>query len=232
MRTIISAAAIAAALIAAPLAAKPPAAFRAQNEVPSLVGRQIRAIQEVHVLGRCLANRNPSEARKYLAAARGSAEEAAAHRVLLPFRETLCPLGASIRLAPLIMRGSVAEAMYKADYPGEPAMAPGRQADPVAVGPPGARLQWTNSTPRDQGEAGERIARCYVGRNPVDVHRFLQTRPGSREELRSLRSLAPEIGPCLPSAGLVTLNSLLLRASLANALYAHVRSRSLAPGGI
>jgi hypothetical protein len=122
----------------------------------------------------------------------------------------------SIRIDMLFFRGGIAEALYEASAQAQAAVsAPAIEEKPSAV----EGLLWSNATPRDGGAAGHLIARCYAREDRPLIHQLLQTKPGSKNETRVLRAIAPELAPCLPRGKAVTLNSMLMRGSLAEALY-------------
>gem|GEM_PF-6297658 len=218
---LLAAAIAAATLIAVPAPAPALAQYGVQREVPRPTRQQVVALNELHFLAACIVTQNRRTAEAYVLAAPGSKARQGLYDRLMLHDTSSCLNVPRARMTGGFFAGALAEALYRTGSPPEPAnAAPAAAAAPAGREP---RLQWTNATPRDGGAAGDRMAACYVRANAGTTHRFLQTRPGTGEEMNALRAMAPEFAPCLPGGGIV-LNSILMRASLAEALYRQTRS--------
>lgn len=218
LRALVCLAVLAVGVTGAVASARLPAAYRAQEDVPKFPRPLAKAVEEAHVWIGCLARQKPDLARQFLAAPAGSRAEWDLFEALNPDSQSYCARVLSIRIEMPFFRGALAEAAYENGNPAVPAAT----AAALSANPRG-RLQWANATPRDQGRAGELIARCYAPQHPAAVHRLLETRPGSREERDGLRAIAPALASCLPDDQAALLNPILVRSSLAYALYQHTR---------
>jgi hypothetical protein len=100
------------------------------------------------------------------------------------------------------IRGAVAEGMYKRVVSG--------RASPL-----------TSLTASDEPVLDlHGFARCYVAGHAEKAHTLLvETRLGDRDEIKAVRDMAPDFGPCLPQGVEVRLNPPEVRMAIAEALY-------------
>jgi hypothetical protein len=153
-------------------------------------------------LGECLVQRKQAHAASFLATTPGSGDEGKAVRALLGNSTSCTPRNSRLSLPRDIIRGAVAEAMYRRSY---------RAAPPVgesgAVRPAGAL---------DLAE----FSRCVVLSSPQEVHALITgTLLGSREEYDAVVRFAPQMQQCLPKSKSPQMVAPLVRLALADALY-------------
>jgi hypothetical protein len=154
-------------------------------------------------MGQCFGQRKQALAARFLATTPGTPQEGTAVRALLGNSTSCTPRNSRLSLPRDIIRGAVAEAMYRRAHAGSP---------PAGAG---AATPTSATTLVD-------FSRCVVEQNPREVHDLLTTtRLGSREEHAAVVRLAPRLRQCLPSSKNLEVVAPLLRLSLANALYDH-----------
>jgi hypothetical protein len=175
------------------------------SEGVSYMGQE-ETFSAIRQLGTCLVQRRQQDASALLATAPGSQQEASAVRVLIGRHTACAPRNSRMGLPRDVIRGSIAEAMYRRLGLAAPS------ADPTA--------------PRDgaKPESLVEFARCVVRASPQEVHDLLtSTRLGTRAEHQAMLSMAPQLRGCLPSSDNLQLAAPLVRLSLADALYDRAR---------
>ena len=156
----------------------------------------------VRGFGACFAKENPAEALALIATEPDSKAEAAVYKRMSRGESKICLTDTSIRVPVPLIRGSIAEGLYKRGVPLPPELV-------LAPLPPGA-------TVRTLGEA----ARCYAAGHRVEAENLLaETVPGSKKERAALDAMAAGFFDCLPrSAQKRAFNPTQIRFRLAEAL--------------
>jgi hypothetical protein len=131
-------------------------------------------------------------------------------------RRTMCAGFRSMRIDNLVLRGAIAESLWRWEERRE------RSAGPLAPPEPATTLDspaWL---------AG--IARCVVERDGEAVARVMATRPGTSASRRALASLGAEIEACTPrERGRFDAHPLTLRGALGEPFYLSRRAGAEAP---
>ena len=130
-----------------------------------------------------------------------------------------CLAGNNERLAfqASLLRGAVAEGLYRDDFPTRPALVP--DTDPEFA--PRKFMAADDVDP----EAGLRsavfhgFAACVVDAAPLQAHDLLQTEAASGEERTAFAAMADALSICLPQGESFEIQPHRLRAALAEALY-------------
>jgi hypothetical protein len=191
--------------------------YPVQADVPSLPGAQVTAMSGLQEMANCLVAGNGPAAMALLAAEPGSIEETRARKRLMPSNETPClRFVPDLRMENTLLRGSLAEVLYEDKFGAPPAATAAASSE---ASPSGGKVMWTNSTPADKGVASYLVAKCYVRRDPAGSHALLATTVGSKEERAALRGMSPDFSACTSSGRTATLNRLILRYAVAEALY-------------
>lgn len=158
-------------------------------------------MQDLSNVGTCLVRRKAAQAEAFIAAPMGSPAEAAAYKALVG-RSTSCLRDlSSMSVAQPLLRGAIAEALYKARFSG------GAPAAPAAAAAPSADLM-------------SQFADCYARAHPQEVHALVtRTRITTKEERAALSRMAPGFGPCLPSGVRIELRPSYVRLAFIEAFY-------------
>jgi hypothetical protein len=132
-------------------------------------------------------------------------------------RRTICARFRSMRIDNLVLRGALAEALWRWETRRE------RSAGPLAAPPSAAAA---SGRPALLAQAG----RCLVEATPDGVARLMATRPGTRGSQRALAAMSEQIDECRP-AGLPAweVHPLALRGAVGEAYYLKVRNASGSP---
>lgn len=118
------------------------------------------------------------------------------------------------------LRGAIAEAYYRRDFP-----------QGIAASPPpaDAAVAWAAPRPSDgeitQGEMIHAMGRCVVLRKPAEVRAMLQTAPLSPAERTAMRALQADLSACLDSNVSFNASRQALRAILAEAALHYAESQ-------
>jgi len=167
-------------------------------------------------MGSCLYGKERVAARGLLRSVPGSTDEAR-RMAALHSRLEECVNGdaEAVRSTNLILRGAVAEGIFLAMFPADPA-APA--ADRPSLPP-----SWMDAYAKDPSIgptlALHQLAGCVVRAAPADASRLVRTTPGSAEESTSFQAITPRLGPCVNQGRSFSSNKTTLRALLAEALY-------------
>ena len=171
-------------------------------------------------MGECFAKTKAEHAKELLATEPRSQAEANAASSLLG-RYTVCLRhGNRIRLTTDVLRGAVAEALYKKEFSAAP---------PPVLGSAVSGMSEVASA------GGHRLltsfARCYASIQPESVHRLLTTtKLGGKQERAELSTMKPDFARCLPPNSAFNFHPSDVRLAMAEALYR--RSSALRAGQI
>jgi hypothetical protein len=191
--------------------------YPVQADVPRLPAPQVRAMSGLEEMANCLVAGSGAAAMDLLATVPGSREEGRARTRLLPSNETPClRYVPNLRMENTLLRGSLAEVLYEDKFG---SLSAATEAGSFPTSLPGAKVMWTSSTPTDKGAASSAVAKCYVRHDPAGGHALLAARVGSKEERAALKRMAPGFSSCAAPAKAATLNPLLVRGAVAEALY-------------
>lgn len=154
-------------------------------------------------MGDCIAHRKTEQATAFLAAEPGSAEETRIFKGLFNRAYNGCMQRfVSVTFVRAHLRGSIAEALYRENVEDrDPAWRP-QVAEPETV------------------VSLHDFAQCYISTHYAKAQNLLdETRLATDEELRVMRTMAADFGPCLPQGREVTLKPIDIRLAIAEAMY-------------
>jgi hypothetical protein len=127
-------------------------------------------------------------------------------------RRTICARFRTMRVDNLVLRGAIAEALYRWEE------RRGRSAGPLVPPPPAPAAAGAPALLAQMG-------RCVVERDPEAAARVMATRPGTGAARRALAGLSGRVGACMPT-GLRAreIHPLTLRGALGEPYYHRRRS--------
>jgi hypothetical protein len=132
-------------------------------------------------------------------------------------RRTICARFRSMSIDNLVLRGAIAEALFRWE---------GRRRRPA--GPLAAAPLPLDASARPAVLA--QMGRCVVERDPDGAGRVMATRPGTRSSRRAVAALAEQIDGCLPSGLRASgIHPLALRGALGEPYYHRRRSQGRTP---
>lgn len=163
------------------------------------------AWNELSDFGRCYASNERSDAMKLVTTKAGSAEEAQTYKQLFGKANQYC-LGSvtSMRASSMMVRGSIAEGLYKK-----------RIAVP-------ANLAVATAPAVEQVHNLSEAALCYAGRNRGEAQSLVDgTKAGSKEEYAAIGALWDRFGECIPQTARksMQIEVTLVRFRIAEALW-------------
>lgn len=166
---------------------------------------------------RCIVDRQPDRARNLLGTVPGTRQE---RLILDSFQSRLDQcfprLEGGISFPSVIMRGIIAEEVFVRDFPaGLPQAAP--TSESIAAW---YRLVHLEDEPAVAALVLE-SARCAVAKSPADAAQLVASTPLSAEERAALATLAPVVGDCVDQGVNFHFSRQMLRAALAQGLYAY-----------
>lgn len=155
--------------------------------------------------GRCYASTERKDALRLVATRPGSVEEAQTYKDLFGKSDQPC-LGSitEMRISHLMVRGAIAEGLYKKKVLVPPELA-------VAAAPSVGQV-------RSMSDA----ALCYVGGHSGEAQSLINgTVPGSNKEYEAMTALFPAFAECVPPAarGKMQVEATLIRFRIAEALW-------------
>jgi hypothetical protein len=154
---------------------------------------------------RCVAERQPAQARALIVADYRTDAYRDARRRLATSQRGCLPAGSRLRMGGILFAGGMAETLLAAAAP---------------RGSLGARTALNPAiAPFHALDQGEVMNVCVVRAAPAEVEALLASEPGSAGEGAALRAVSPHIGPCLAAGTEMRLNRLGLRAMLALTAY-------------
>ncbi|HEX8579441.1 MAG TPA: hypothetical protein VF655_07580 [Allosphingosinicella sp.] len=153
------------------------------------------------VFGRCYAKEEPEKALRLLATEPSSRGEAQTYIALFKKSDEYCLGDVSSMSADLaLVRGAIAEGLFKANVPLPPAM--------VLPAPAPAEVR---------NLAG--AARCYAAAHREEVGKLIaSTKPGSKAEYEAVSALMPDFFKCVPEGAKFSFGATVIRFRLAEAL--------------
>ncbi|HEY0014215.1 MAG TPA: hypothetical protein VGB79_15335 [Allosphingosinicella sp.] len=137
-------------------------------------------------------------------------------------RRTVCARFRYMRIDNLVLRGAVAEALWRWEDRRQ------RSAGPIAAS--GAASAAPAPSAADRPALLAQLGRCVVEHDPRGAARVMATRPGTRASTDALAALSARVAACAPP-GLRTrnLHPLTLRGALGEPYYLKARNASAAP---
>jgi hypothetical protein len=180
------------------LAAAAPAATPPANSDP-------QSLRALHVIGACVADRLPWDARAVLALDYRTPEYADKLKTIGDRAGRCVRTNAQLRSSGVLFAGALAEAMLKTHV---------KQKDLAS------RLAFDPARPAIEARsAGEEMTLCTALHAPKATAALFETRPATREEGEAENLLAPVMGECLQKDTKVEMNRPAIRAMLALAAY-------------
>jgi hypothetical protein len=199
--------ALSAALAAAAVAYQPAAAATPSAE----------SVKQAHAFANCAVTR--SRGGEILGAYPGSEAET---QILASYRSRGCQGPAA---TPTLLRGAVAEQLFKTDFGSIGARAKRDSVEVFAPLATGALQQ----LPADRKQRVEMLdfAACLVATDPTNSVALLNTGVGSAEEGRAMAALQPTFAPCVQAGQTLGVNRAELRGLVAEAAYRAALAHSL-----
>lgn len=164
----------------------------------------------MHRFAECLVRTREGQMIELLSSRLNSPEQMRIVRDVIGWRSR-CLRARSMQIDHILLRGAVAEALYRQQLRG-------REVGVVERAPAMLEADPARST----AAALERFGRCMVARHPELVRPLIGTRPGSQQEEAALTAIEAALPACLPESPRRARHRLLLRGALAEAFYLHV----------
>lgn len=178
---------------------------------------EVTAAWTMHRFAECLVRTRERQMVDFISTRLNSPEENRIVREVIGWRSR-CLQARSMQIDHTLLRGAVAEALYRQELRG-------RDIPTVARAP-----EMLDADPaRNSSAALERFARCMMMRHPQVVRPIIGTRPGSRQEREALTPILAVLPDCLPAPSPRARHPLRIRGALAEAFYLH--RHGLIPGG-
>ncbi len=138
-------------------------------------------------------------------------------------RRTVCARFRYMRIDNLVLRGAIAEALWRWEDRRK------QSAGPLAAAAAEAAAS-AQAAAADRPALLARLGRCVVERDPEGAARVMATRPGTRSSREALEALRERVTACAPP-GLPTrdLHPLTLRGALGEPYYLRARTATSAP---
>lgn len=130
--------------------------------------------------------------------------------------KTRCLQARTMAIDNVLLRGAVAEALYRQELRG-------RDVEPLERAPAAAR----GDPARHLGPAMETFGRCMLNRHPDTSSALIGTRPGSRQEREALQGIEQVMNECLTLDTERARHLLMMRGAIAEAFY--LRRKGLLP---
>lgn len=170
--------------------------------------------------GGCLVKADPTDSMDFVMASPGSKTSEAAKQKLMP-RMSDC-LSASVdqflsgqvsmTIQPTMVRGVIAEALYKLQFAGRPQPTSHVSAAPII---PAATVDPSN---REEAIVYD-FAQCVTESDPSAARSLVLSKIDSHEEQAAIAAITPSLSPCLYRGDTLKADRLTLRTRLAEALY-------------
>jgi hypothetical protein len=184
-----------------------PLGSRVQRRADYVTSSERDAAWTMHRFAECLVRTREQQMVDLIASPLNSPEQNRIVRDVIGWRSR-CLRARSMQIDNVLLRGAVAEALYRQELRGRQIGRP-RQAPPL-IG---------IDTARSVPAALQLYGRCMTRRDPQAVRALVGTRPGSREERAALQAVTARLPECLPAAPERARHPLLLRAAVAEAFY-------------
>jgi len=130
--------------------------------------------------------------------------------------KTRCLQARTMAIDNVLLRGAVAEALYRQELRG-------RDVEPLERAPAAAR----GDPARHLAPAMETFGRCMLNRHPETSSALIGTRPGSRQEREALEGIQQVMNECLTLDTERARHPLMMRGAIAEAFY--LRRKGLLP---
>ena len=163
-------------------------------------------IRMMHDLARCVADRNSIQVRRLLATDYRDSGYPHSMRRLAEDADGCLPFFGSLKMANLLLAGSLAEAMLRNMAAPSLPLARALAHDPAQPA----------VAARDEGEY---LGLCVARTMPAAVEALLATTPESEAEKSAIAAIGPGIAPCVRAGSSARINRPGLRALLALAAY-------------
>jgi hypothetical protein len=163
----------------------------------------------MHRFAECLVRTRERQMLEFLSTRLNSPEQNRIVRDVIGWKSR-CLQARSMQIDHILLRGAVAEALYRQELRG-------RQIGRLSRAP-----ELLEADPaRNSSAALERFGRCMMANHPALVRPLIGTRPGSREEREALSAIQAALPVCLAQAPARARHPLMLRGALAEAFYLH-----------
>lgn len=172
----------------------------------------------LHRLAECLVRTRQEQMLDLLSTRLNSREQMRIVRDAIGWK-TRCLQARSMALDNILLRGAVAEALYRQELRGRTV---GRIDHPPAP--------LSGDPARSSAVALERFGRCMITRYPDRAEAIIGTRPGSDQEEAALERITEVLPVCLPEAPRRARHPQLLRGAIGEAFYLN-RHGLLSAGG-
>ena len=163
----------------------------------------------MHRFAECLVRTRDRQMVEFISTRLNSPEENRIVRDVIGWRSR-CLQARSMQIDHTLLRGAIAEALYRQELRGRDIPRPARAPEMLDADPA-----------RNSSAALERFARCMMERHPEMVRPIIGTRPGSRQEREALTAIRAVLPDCLPAAPSRARHPLMIRGALAEAFYLH-----------
>lgn len=186
-----------------------PVGSRLARQSDRVTADEQSAAWTMHRFAECLVRTRERQMVEFISTRLNSPEQNRIVRDVIGWKSR-CLQARSMQIDHTLLRGAVAEALYRQELRG-------RQIDRVQRAP-----ELLEADPaRNSSAALERFARCMMARYPEVVRPLIGTRPGSRQEREALAAIRTILPNCLPPAPPRARHPLMIRGALAEAFYLH-----------
>lgn len=186
-----------------------PLGSRVARRTDHITAREQDAAWTMHRFAECLVRTRQRQMLELLATRLNSPEQQRIVRDVIGWRSR-CLRARSMQIDNVLLRGAIAEALYRQELRGKEVARLERAPEMLAADPA-----------RDSSAALERFGRCMMTRKPELVRALIGTRPGSDEERAALAGIATALPLCLPPSPERARHPLRLRGAVAEAFYLH-----------
>ena len=184
-----------------------PVGSRLDRPADHVTASENDAAWTMHRFAECLVRTRAEQMLELLSTGLNSPEQNRIVRDLIGWRNR-CLRARSMQIDHVLLRGAVAEALYRQTQRG-------RDIGRLDRAPPRLRAD----PRRNSSAALEHFGRCMVARHPDRVRPLIGTRPGSREEREALQGITAGFADCLPESPRRARHPLMLRGAVAEAFY-------------
>ncbi len=181
-------------------------------------GRSVPTAQALRLLDRyaeCVVRGTPERVRELMALQPNAPESVETVRGMAEQRND-CLGDGTLRASMPLMRGALAERIYRLDFPQAP-----------EAGNPEAPFRGSGNADLFMND----VAGCMALRQPVVLHALVVSERGSPVEEQAVREIQPALSSCIPAGAQVRLSWQALRAFGADALYRARRQSQSAQSG-
>lgn len=173
----------------------------------------VKTMKGMHEFSACVA-KDREKSGKLLGVVPGTPEES---KILVELMSEGCPRFGDVTIEPILLRGTIAEAMFEQDF-GRIGAPPKNPTPPLFATPTATELNALPTLARFN-VALLIFADCVVKASPNEAMAILRTDSGTPSERAAFAKLAPALGPCLTAGAKVEFNRNQLRGAMAEASY-------------